>query len=147
MIGLSPTISRATATSIRAKAAEVAFGQSLVTNNLRGLVAETIVASILGPEWQWCSADWAGWDFERNDGLRLEVKQSASRQTWASSNGKPSKCRFDIKARQGRYEGADWHPGHGRNADLFVMAHHFVSDDAADHCAPEQWRFFVLPET
>ncbi len=125
-------------------ACHAAFGQSLITNNLRGLVAEAIVASALQPSWRWCSMDWAGWDFERADGLRLEVKQSASRQTWAPSEKRPSSCRFDIRAREGRYEGADWLPGRGRNADLFVMAHHFVCDDSADHCAPGQWRFFVI---
>lgn len=134
-----------TAMSIRKMACGAAFGQSLITNNFRGLVAEAIVASALAAHWQWCSKDWAGWDLERADGLRLEVKQSASRQTWARSDNRPSSCRFDIRAREGRYAGAEWIPGRGHNAELFVMAHHFVCDESTDHCAPNQWRFFVVP--
>lgn len=135
-----------TAATIRAMVCQKAFGRSLIANNMRGLVAEALVASVLESEWRWCSDDWYGWDFDRADGLKLEVKQSAALQTWKLQDGRASACRYDIKARQGRYDGADWYPGKGRNADLFVMAHHFVADDTADHRAPEQWRFFVIAE-
>ena len=82
-----------------AKVSQAAFGSALVTNVLRGQVAEAIVALVLEPEWNWCSADYSGWDFERADGLRLEVKQSAAMQSW--STGKPSKAIFDVAARTG----------------------------------------------
>lgn len=124
-----------------------AFGNRLITNSYRGLVAEAMVASVLSPNWTWCSADYAGWDFERSDGVRLEVKQSAARQTWKRSDGKPSICSFDIRTRKGRYEGAEWFNDPGRNADLYVFAHHFVVDEGADHCDPQQWRFYVIPTT
>ncbi|MBA3511589.1 hypothetical protein [Sphingomonas sp.] len=126
-------------------ACKAAFGGALITNNFRGLIAEAIVRSVLPPEWRWCSADYAAWDFERSDGVRLEVKQSASKQTWARSNGKPSACSFDIRSRVGRYEGADWFAEPGRSAHLYVFAHHPVIDETADHCDPSQWRFFVVP--
>jgi len=125
-------------------ACKTAFGNRLVTNSLRGIVAEAVVASALKQEWLWCSADYAGWDFERSDGIRLEVKQSAARQTWQRSDGRPSVCSFDIRARKGRYEGADWLDEPGRNAHLYVFAHHYVHDDAADHCDPAQWAFYVI---
>lgn len=133
------------AEAIRTMACRAAFGSALITNNFRGLVAEAIVASVLSARWQWCSADYAGWDFERSDGVRLEVRQSASKQTWAKSNGRPSLCSFDIRSRLGRYEGADWFAEPGRYAHLYVFAHHWVADDSADHCDPRQWRFFVVP--
>lgn len=137
---------RLTTTMVRGRACNAAFAGPLVTNSLRGLVAEAIVASAIEPEWSWCAADWASWDFERNDGRKLEVKQSASRQTWATAASKPSPCRFDIKERTGHYIGADWHVREGRVADIYVFAHHFVCDASADHCEPDQWRFFVVAE-
>ena len=134
------------ARSVRARVSEAAFGSPLVANHLRGLVAEAIIASALEPEWTWCSADWAGWDFERADGLKLEVKQSASRQTWSVKGGAQSTCRFDIRSRTGSYVGSQWLPWHGRAADLYVFAHHFEVGAHADHCDPVQWRFFIVPE-
>ena len=134
------------AQEVRARVSEAAFGSPLVVNHFRGLVAEAIVASALEPEWTWCSADWAGWDFERADGLRLEVKQSASRQTWTVGGGAPSTCRFDIRARTGSNVGSRGQSANGRAADIYVFAHHFDGSASADHCDPAQWRFFVLPE-
>lgn len=63
---------------IAAAAADAAFGSPLVTNVHHGLIAEAIVAKALGPTWRWCSSDYSAWDFERTDGVRLEVKQAAA---------------------------------------------------------------------
>lgn len=131
--------------NIRRIAAEAAFGKALITNSYRGLVAEAIIASALEPVWQWCAADWAGWDFERSGGLRLEVRQSAALQTWRRSGDRPSICSFDIRARKGRYEGADWFDEPGRYAHIYIFAYHPVLDEGADHCDPQQWQFFVVP--
>jgi hypothetical protein len=68
-----------TADEIRTKAGEAAFGERLVSNIYRGLVAEVIVGAALGPKWYLCSDDWSAWDFEHIDGCRLEVKQYAAR--------------------------------------------------------------------
>ncbi len=125
-----------------AKVSQVAFGKPLVTNVLRGHVAEAIIALALEPEWTWCSADYAGWDFERADGLRLEVKQSAAMQSW--STGKPSKAIFDVAARTGYWEaGTEWIAMAGRPAHLYVFAHHGIYGDDADHRDPSQWQFYV----
>ena len=132
--------------AIRARVSKAAFGDRLISNHLRGLVAEAIVAAALEPVWTWCSADWAGWDFERADGLKLEVKQSASRQTWAPDGGSETACRFDIRARTGSYIGSQWRAKHGRIADVYVFAHHFEVAASADHCDPTQWRFFAVAE-
>jgi len=127
-----------------AKVSQVAFGKPLVTNVLRGHVAEAIIALALEPEWNWCSADYAGWDFERADGFRLEVKQSAAMQSW--STGKPSKAVFDVAARTGYWEsGTEWIGKAGRPAHLYVFAHHGVFGDHADHRDPAQWEFYVVP--
>ena len=127
-----------------AKVSQVAFGKPLVTNVLRGHVAEAIIALALESEWNWCSADYAGWDFERADGLRLEVKQSAAMQSW--STGKPSKAIFDVAARTGYWEsGTEWIAKAGRPAHLYVFAHHGIYGDDADHRDPSQWAFYVVP--
>ncbi|HWJ69171.1 MAG TPA: hypothetical protein VNS79_03880 [Sphingobium sp.] len=114
-----------------------------MTNVLRGQVAEAIIALALEPEWTWCSADYSGWDFERADGLRLEVKQSAAMQSW--STGKPSKAIFDVAARTGHWEsGTQWIAQVGRAAHIYVFAHHGIYADHADHRDPLQWQFYVV---
>lgn len=131
-------------TEVVEKVSQAAFGKPLITNILRGHVAEAIIALALEPEWTWCSADYAGWDFERSDGLRLEVKQSAARQSWGTD--KPSKPSFDVAARTGYWEGGTrWIEKPGRAAHLYVLAHHGIYDDSADHRDPSQWEFFVIP--
>lgn len=134
-----------TAGQIRSKLCAIAFGGPLISNIYRGLVAEIIVGAALGPEWQFYSGDWRGWDFEHAEGCCLEVKQSAARQTWTGSRA-ASKPIFDIRARKGYFEGADWVVSDPRRfADIYVFAYHPVMDATADHCDPLQWRFHVIP--
>ncbi len=129
---------------IAARAAEACFGKPLVTNVNRGLIAELIVEAALPEGWRWCSADYAGHDFEHADRTRLEVKQSAARQSWAAPESGASRAIFDIASRRGRWEGALWVEEAGRRAQLYVFAYHPVADDSADHRDPEQWRFYVV---
>lgn len=133
------------------KAGQAAFGRPLITNVHRGLVVEAIVDAALDSKWNWCAADYSSWDFEHVDATRLEVKQSAARQSWAKGN-RPSACSFDIAKRTGRWEGASWVDAPGRAADIYVFAHHPVADETADHRDPEQWLFYItltskLPDT
>ena len=131
------------AEDIRRRAATAAFGKKLVSNMYRGLVSELIVGSALSSQWKHCSEDWSGWDFEHREGSKLEVKQSAARQTW--SDGKRSRCSFGIAASQGFYKGSEWIADPTRKAEIYVFAHHPVFDADADHCDPTQWIFYVLP--
>jgi hypothetical protein len=128
---------------IRAKACAAAFGAPLVSNIYRGLVAEIIVGTALGSEWQLCSGDWRGWDFEHPKGLRLEVKQSAARQTWTGTR-RATVPIFDIRTRTGYFEGADWVADSRRFAHVYVFAHHPIMDASADHRDLSQWRFHVV---
>lgn len=128
-----------------AKATDAAFGRPLVTNVLRAQLVEAMIALVLEPAWHWCGADYAPCDFERADGLRLEVKQSAARQPW--STDKPSKAIFDVASRSGRNEAHGWVEEYGRAAHLYVFAHHPSFDDSADHRDPAQWQFYVAPTT
>ena len=146
-------VSRFSTDDIEQRVSKKSFGTPLITNVLRGVVAEAIIACALEPEWTWCSADYASWDFERGDGVKLEVKQSAARQSWTKADGKPSVAGFDIAPRKGYWvNGETWVPTPGRAADIYIFAHHPVADESADHRAPEQWDFYVvatadLPDT
>ena len=134
-----------TVAEICAKAAAVKFGKPLVVNVDRGFVVELIVGEALGSEWRWLARDYNGWDFEHQAGCcRLEVKHSPARQTWATC--KASAPSFDIKARNGigttPARRSRFAPG--RHAQIYVFAHHPVTDDSADHRDAGQWRFYVV---
>jgi hypothetical protein len=131
--------------AIRDRVSWVAFGSPISQNNLRALVVEAIIDCALSPAWRWCSIDWAGWDFEHvKTQVRLEVKQSAARQTWKAPSN-PSLPRFDIRGRTGYWkDGATWIDQAGRLAQIYVFAHHPVEDGTADHRDALQWRFYVV---
>jgi hypothetical protein len=129
------------------RASKATFGSPLITNINRGLIAETIVALALEPEWLWVSADYSNWDFERADGVKLEVKQSALLQSWTIEyQGKDfrSKASFDIAARTGYRQGQNWVAKAGRAAHIYVFCHHVVGDETADHRDPSQWDFYIV---
>jgi hypothetical protein len=131
------------ASEVVRKACAAMFGRPLVTNVYRSVLVEAIVAMAL-KDWEWVSADYAPYDFRHPNGTRIEVKQTAVKQSWASII--PSKSSWDIKERTGYWEdGIRWIPQIGRNADIYVLALHEATDQSADHRDPAQWTFFVLP--
>lgn len=134
MLTVEQTISAAT---------RVLFGKPLVTNVYRAVIVEAIVDAALS-DWSWCSADYASCDFKHPDGRRLEVKQSALKQSWESA--RVSVPSWDIKPRTGYWkDGVEWISQPGRNADIYVFALHTVTDDTADHRDSYQWVFYVVP--
>lgn len=132
-----------TKNEIIATASAAIFGKPLVTNVYRSVIVEAIVAAAL-PDWQWVSADYFEHDFVHSDGTRLEVKQSAMKQTWTTKG--PPRPSWDIAERAGIWQnGVDWVDRPGRNVDVYVLALHDVVDDTADHRDPAQWKFLVIP--
>ena len=124
------------------------FSRPLLTNIHRAAVVEAIVAFATEPDWIWCSGDYSSFDFRHRDGARLEVKQSATLQSWNAKSRTPSKCAFDIAARTGEWEdGVRWVERPGRNADIYLLCHHPLVTDNADHRDPTQWRFYIVPES
>lgn len=100
----------------------------------------------LEPKWELCAGDWAAFDLRHTaTGLRMQVRQSAARQSWHGDICPPCRPRFSIAEKTGRWEGATWIAEAGRNADIFVFAWHPVTDAAADHRERDQWEFFVVP--
>ena len=110
---------------------------------------EEIVAMALEPDWQLCSGDCGACDLVHPaSGLRMQVKQSAARQSWHGPDAAATRGQFSIAHKTGRYEDdGSWIEQRSRNADLFVFAWHPRTDPATDHREPDQWRFFVVPET
>ena len=124
------------------------FASPILRNSIRGEVVEEIVAMALEPEWEHRGGDWASFDLvHRSTGLRMQVKQSAARQSWHGDASPPSRAGFSIAGKTGRWEGATWLAEPGRNADLFVFAWHPITDPIADHRDPDQWLFYVVAES
>lgn len=141
MLAAIPTVDE-----IVSRASDELWRRKLLTNIHRAVVAEAIVSAALEPEWRWCAADYASCDF-RSGGFRLEVKQSASLQSWNASTLKASQCSFDIAERSGEWDGDVWNAERRRYADIYVLCHHPLVSIDADHRDAGQWRFFVVPET
>lgn len=139
----TPSLSIPTVDEIRTQLCAAAFGGPSVSNIYRGLVAEIIVGAALGSECQLCSGDWRGWDFEHPSGLRRKVKQSAARQTWTGTRNATTPI-FDIRARTGYFEGADWVADPRRFAHIYIFAYHPIMEESADYRDPRQWRFHVV---
>ena len=116
------------------------FDVPVMQNNLRGLWVELMVFELLGSGWKHAGNDWAAWDLERTDGLRVEVKQSAQLQSWGTSLSSP---RFSIALTKGHYlDGKNYVPNLSgkRLADLYIFAWH----DGDDQRSASEWRFYVV---
>jgi hypothetical protein len=115
----------------------------LVSNALRGRLAEFLVAQALGIAGG-VRAEWDAYDLLAAIGLTIEVKSSAYLQTWAQKA--PSTICFDIAPT--RY----WSPATNelaaeprRPADLYVFALLAHQDKATlNPMDVSQWEFFVL---
>ena len=135
------------------------YGQRLINNVERGAYVEHMVELVLG-EQQWCLTwPWASWDLElehrdRANRARIEVKQSAARQTWHKRPKPPfpppSRGKFGINKPTENYyleDGTYEKTPLQRHADIYVFAWHPAVDlNEADHRRPDQWEFFVVPE-
>ena len=81
------------------------YHRSVMNNVYRADYVECLVASTLGPKW-WLTWergwDWAPWDCQHASGTRLEVKQTAARQSWDRETLPRRRApRFDIAPRTG----------------------------------------------
>lgn len=116
----------------------------LVSNAMRGVLAEFLVAADLGVthvprvEWDLC-------DIRTPSGLKVEVKSAAYLQSWTQT--KLSHISFDIAPKQGwDAETNTSSTERKRQADVFVFALLSHQDKATlDPLDLAQWQFFVLP--
>lgn len=120
---------------------EWAFSDFL-SNSLRGVLAEYIVATAVG-----CThrprVEWDAVDLETSDGLKIEVKSAAYLQSWAQS--RPSDIRFDIAPRKGGHSATNTSASAAsRGADIYVFCLFTATDRAqANPRDLSQWQFLA----
>jgi hypothetical protein len=111
------------------------------------MYVESMVLELLGNEWRSVGANWAGWDIEHQDGTRLEVRQSAAKQSWEPSARGYSSPSFSIRQPTIAYSGAKAEKIDFRQADIYLFGWHGVMSEIADHRDVDQWEFFVTLAT
>jgi hypothetical protein len=127
------------------------YGQPIIRNVLRGELVEQFVLDGLGGGWI-AAGDYEAWDVQTMDGRhRIQVKQSAARQSWSGVDCKPSNGRFSIKGSKSWTDSSGWSGAVARQANLYVFAWHPLVGASADHRDPSQWEFYIartnqLPE-
>ena len=133
---------------ITTRLAQRLLGTPLIRNSIRGELVEEMVAVALEPDWSLCGGDWGSCDLSQVGGpLRIQVKQSAARQSWHADWCPPPRPTYSIATKTGRWEEPNWIAEPSRNAEIFIFAWHPVADATADHREPAQWLFHVVPET
>lgn len=116
----------------------------LVSNSLRGVLAEFLIAHALELDLTRPREEWAAHDLTTADGVRIEVKSSAFVQSWKQSRLSPPT--FQI------HSSAAWDSTTGRtsaeamrHSDVYVLALLAHRDKATvEPMNLEQWRFFVV---
>lgn len=90
-----------------------------LSNALRGVLAEFIVAQALGGDSR-PRTEWDAYDLITKDGLKIEVKSSAYLQSWQQH--RPSTIRFDIGLKRGWDAATNVYASEaGRAADVYVF--------------------------
>lgn len=117
----------------------------VVSNTLRGILAEYLVARAMGLGETDVREDWAAFDVLSPEGIKVEVKSAAFLQSWAQS--RLSIIQFNY--RKTRSWDADTNVqsteamGH---ADVYVFA--LLRNTEQESLNPldvDQWRFYVVP--
>lgn len=113
----------------------------LRTNNVRGYLAEFLVARAVGATG--VRVEWDPWDITAPDGTKIEVKSSGSLQSWAQQ--KLSVPTFRVAAAYGwdRIHRA-WTEEQVFHADVYVFClHAAASHEEYDPLDVAQWQFYV----
>ncbi|WP_352310410.1 hypothetical protein [Psychrobacter sp. W2-37-MNA-CIBAN-0211] len=115
----------------------------LISNAMRGILAEYIVASALGENYSHRS-EWDAYDIETKEGIKIEVKSSAFIQTWHQKS--LSSIQFSIRPTISW--GAQTNSRSTkivRQADVYVfclLTH--KEQDTIDPLNVNQWLFYIL---
>lgn len=138
---------------------EFSFGASVVDfwtwalgdlrmNTIRGFLAEFFVAQAVGSEAPH-RVEWAPFDVESAEGIRLEVKATGHLQSWTQSKRSTPEYTFSTA-----YATSMWDEALGQNVAVDPMnrvdAWVFALQTCQDHTAYqpldlEQWKFRVVP--
>ncbi|MGP4714858.1 MULTISPECIES: hypothetical protein [unclassified Psychrobacter] len=115
----------------------------LVSNTLRGILAEYIVGSALG-ENNAHRVEWDDYDIETKEGIKIEVKSSAFIQTW--NQEKISTIQFGIRPTTQWDDKTNARSTKSiRQADIYVfcLLKH-KEQKTIDPLNMSQWEFYVL---
>ncbi len=116
---------------------------NLLTNTIRGVLAEYIVAKACGVDGK-PRIEWHRYDLDI-DGIWVEVKSSAFVQSWTQDGA--SKITFNIRATQGWDEPTnDYEASAQRSAHVYVFC--LLNGKLGGAINPldvAQWTFYVLP--
>ena len=123
------------------------MGSDLVSNTLRGSLGEYFVALAVGAADArgGVQEEWAPYDVQSPDGIKIEVKTSAYIQTWYQP--KLSQPNFDIAPKKGWDEQAQSRIEEKKRwADVYVfgLLHH-RDKITVNPLDVSQWTFYVLP--
>ena len=116
----------------------------LVSNTARGILAEYIVARTLEiPTEKEVRDEWAPYDLETPDRIKIEVKSAAHVQSWEQARfsrisfGTPQTCAWDS-------EGGNLRSEPRRQADVYVLALFAQREMPIDPLDLDQWKFYAL---
>ncbi len=117
----------------------------VLSNATRGVLAEYLVARALGIGNEGVRDEWAAYDLETADGLKVEVKSAAYLQSWNQRDF--SRISFMVR------KTLAWDPDTNRQstvptrqADVYVFALLAHRDKkSVEPMDVSQWRFYVLP--
>ncbi|MGO3340368.1 MAG: hypothetical protein ACTIL8_11240, partial [Psychrobacter sp.] len=115
----------------------------LVSNTMRGILAEYIVASALGENHSH-RAEWDAYDIKTKEGIKIEVKSGAFIQTWHQK--KLSSIQFSIRPTKGWDAKIDNRSNTTmRQADIYVFCLLIHKEqDTIDPLNMNQWQFYIL---
>jgi hypothetical protein len=112
-------------------------------NNVRGILAEFLVAKAVGAT-EAPKEEWANFDVQTPDGIRIEVKASAYWQSWPQRG--PSKIVFSGLTARSWEEDGSYSAERQIRANVFVFAVQACADPTKyDPLDVGQWEFYVLP--
>jgi len=125
--------------------------RAIMTDEHRQEYLVCLVAEILAPDWTspWTKGhDWALWDLEHGAGARIQIKQSAARKPWEVGRKVETRTGWFNIALPDLFTSRDGDliPPPDRLAEIYIFAWHGETRESiADHRAPEQWGFLVVP--
>lgn len=113
----------------------------LLSNTLRGVLAEFIVAKALGIKTT-SRVEWDAYDLIYKN-IKIEVKSSAYIQTWTED--KLAKPQFSIGLKKGWYADTNTVGELKRHADVYIFCLLAVKDrKSINPINTDQWQFFVV---
>jgi len=115
----------------------------LVSNAMRGILAEYIVASAVGVT-EGHRIEWDSYDIETPEGIKVEVKSGAYIQSWAQK--KLSTIQFGIRPTQGwDSKNNSYTTAVKRQSDVYVFCVlNHKSQETIDPLNVGQWLFYTL---